>query len=332
MKTLYKKTRIDNLRNEQRPAQRNTGKWIYISLLLAFFIWLINYSIGDYVLFKSEGMIINEETTIALDYTASIKQINAEKGDKIKAGKEIVQVNSVQVLQQITELSIKISELTAKKMEIENKISIIRKISPLAAKRAVDMSKLRKTQEFAISKGLTSTRDMSDLLEKEYDSQMNQEKLVTEYEASSKELEEISAMISQLKNTLDVIEKNYSNGIIKAKNDGIVSEISVNAGGVVNSGDPIMTILTGKPYVLAYVKPGALYSVKIGDPIRVQYGIAEVNGTISQILPLSARLPDEFQHTFRPKERSQIIRIEFNAEPKEIPATYTKVNVTRNFF
>ena len=44
-------------------------------------------------------------------------------------------------------------------------------------------------------------------------------------------------------------------------------------------------------------------------------------------MPLSTRLPEEFQKTFRPRERSQIIRIDFDPGVRP-PPTYTKVRIS----
>ncbi len=68
-------------------------------------------------------------------------------------------------------------------------------------------------------------------------------------------------------------------------------------------------------------------TVKIGDAVSLRYGIETLSGRIEKVFPISAPLPKEFQRTFRPQERSQVIRISIDADSGQIPATFSKVNV-----
>ncbi len=105
--------------------------------------------------------------------------------------------------------------------------------------------------------------------------------------------------------------------------DGRIVNLTASRGSVVSGDSPLMEVLIGRPYVLAYVKPGALYTVNGGEIVALRYGLSTIRGRIAAILPFSAKLPSEFQRTFRPQERSQIIRIEL--EDSVQPPTYTKV-------
>jgi hypothetical protein len=51
-----------------------------------------------------------------------------------------------------------------------------------------------------------------------------------------------------------------------------------------------------------------------------------IRGTIARVEPFAAALPREFQRSFIPVERQQVIRVEF-APGAEIPPLFTKVQL-----
>ena len=78
---------------------------------------------------------------------------------------------------------------------------------------------------------------------------------------------------------------------------------------------------------MGYIEPGALYEIKLGQRIKIIYGFEVTYGQITKIQPVSSTLPSEFQRTFRPKDRSTVIRIDLDKDA-HVPPTFTKVSVT----
>ena len=87
-----------------------------------------------------------------------------------------------------------------------------------------------------------------------------------------------------------------------------------------------MEIFTGSPYVLAYVPEGAFYRLRRADQVEIIVGLKTYLGQISEIFPVSAQLPKEFQDTIRPPARAQVIRIDFTPE-QEVPTLFAKPKI-----
>lgn len=327
MKSLRKNKRVDNLQNEVRNNGHEVGRYVYITILVVLFLWIADSFFGDYFIFRAEGLVLKERHTAAVGYIADVKEVFVVEGATIKKGDPVVRVSSVQILEQITNLSTKLAGLEAQQLELQSQSQINVKLLPYAEKRARDMQKLRKVEEKAIKDGLASSRALSDMLEDEYNSLLQLEKLRTEKETLQQQLNGINGIIRSLQSTLDEVENNYANGLIRAPEDAIVSKVSVNPGSVIRTGDTMAQMLSGESYILAYIQPGALYQVEEGKEVAIFYGVNDLEGVIREIYPVSAQLPAEFQRNFRPRDRSQIVRIEINPDYGVIPATYTKVRI-----
>ena len=79
-------------------------------------------------------------------------------------------------------------------------------------------------------------------------------------------------------------------------------------------------------YVLGYLPTGGLYTVTAGDRVEISTGLRTMPGTIARVELFAAALPREFQRSFIPVERQQVIRIEF-ASGVELPPLFTKVQI-----
>ncbi len=327
MKSLRKHQRVDNLANEVRNTGHEVGRYVYITILVILFIWIADTFFGDYLIFRAEGLVLKERHSAAVGYTADVKEVFVVEGGTIKKGDPVVRVSSVQILEQITNLSTKLAGLEAQQLELQSRHKIAKQLLPYAEKRARDMNKLRKTEEKAIKDGLASYRGLSELLEDEYNSLMQLQQLKSEDTTLEEQITGIKRIISSLQSTLDEVEANYGQGLIKAPEDSIIAKVSVNPGSVIRTGDTMVQMLSGASYILAYIQPGALYEIEEGKEVTIFYGVNDLEGVITEIYPVSAQLPAEFQHNFRPRDRSQIIRISITENSGIIPATYTKVRV-----
>ncbi|MFQ5348698.1 MAG: HlyD family efflux transporter periplasmic adaptor subunit, partial [Rhodothalassiaceae bacterium] len=136
----------------------------------------------------------------------------------------------------------------------------------------------------------------------------------------------LDAIMAKQQAALDEILKSFREGVVRAPVDGVVNNLHVATGSVVAGGTTMMEILYGRPYVLAFLQPGTLHRVRVGDEVALEYGVESVRGRVTALYPVAAQLPVEFQKSFRPTERSQIVRIDF-AENTIIPPTFTKVEV-----
>jgi hypothetical protein len=80
---------------------------------------------------------------------------------------------------------------------------------------------------------------------------------------------------------------------------------------VTQGGDYVLDLHVGTPFVLAYLDTGTLYSVQLGERVRVSDGFRDGWGRVSRIYPVADQLPAEFQKAFKPRGRNQVVRVDF---------------------
>ena len=92
----------------------------------------------------------------------------------------------------------------------------------------------------------------------------------------------------------------------------------------------MLSIYSGDPYVLVYLPRRYLFPITVGLELYVSDGQFTEKGVITDILPVTAMLPQEFQNTFQPTNRNQLAKIKL-ASNARFPINQ-KVNVTRRYF
>ena len=324
--SLRNKGRVDNLQSESRGSRGTIGRWVYLLLVTLLLIWLLDTLFGKYFFFRADGMVMRDIRNVSVSYTATVEEFALDVGDYVAAGAQIAKLNSTDILQRLAELSIKSAEVKSRIAELQAREKQLAKILPLARQRVGKMVKLRETEEKAAARGLVDTRRISQYLEDEFDSLLNYEKLLSESLNINSQIQTLAEIDQSLQENISRISEAYGDGALKAPADVTVSQVFVNTGSVVKNGEPLVELLSGGAYILAYVTPGAVNIAKTGDEVSLKYGLKTLRGKIQQIFPISARLPLEFQRTFRPQERSQMMRVEILSK-EDIPATFTKIKI-----
>ncbi len=325
MRRIRVKSRFDQMRTEIRAGGTRMGRWVYLGLIALLVLWLLDTAFGHYLYLRAEGLVTQDKHVIAISNIATVDSLYVEEGQEVHKDQPLAKITSFPIVQQIANLSTKLADINSRQLELKARRSVLNKVIPLAEKRVEAMAKLLSTQESAIRRGLTTTNQLHELLQDEFDSMLERERMRAEAGNITTELRELEAIAEQLTRTLEQIQNAYADGIVRAPVHGKVANLTASRGSVVSGDSPLMEVLMGRPYVLAYVKPGALYHVDGGENVALRYGLSSIRGRIAAILPFSTKVPNEFQRVFRPQERSQIIRIEL--EDSAQPPTYTKVEV-----
>lgn len=118
----------------------------------------------------------------------------------------------------------------------------------------------------------------------------------------------------------------YDGGMMRSPIDGVISQIAAEKGAVVRAGDPMVEVYGKQRYVLAYIPTGALYDVYPGDRVWIETGFSVAEGRVTHVQPFAAALPREFQRSFSPVDRRQVMRIEF-ADQAVPPPLFAKVKL-----
>lgn len=325
MRRLRKQARQDRLHTELRSNRGRAGRWIYLGLLGLLLIWLINLFMGDLLYLSAEGMVTRERQAVSLSFPAVIKQLAVREGDRVRAGDLLVSVDSLPVIQDVANLSARLAEFRARHQELMARRLVIAETLPVAREHARAINDLLSSREGALREGLTTNLTLHELFQADYANRKEVAELMAERDALDQEAQELDAIIADFTASLEQLRTQYGQGAVRAPEQGIVAELQVNVGSSTGQSGRLMDLLVGQTHVLAYIRPGALYEVRVGDPVGLRYGVREISGTVSEVLPLTVQMPAEFQRSFQPRERSQIIRIQI--EDEQIPPMFTKVTV-----
>ena len=88
--------------------------------------------------------------------------------------------------------------------------------------------------------------------------------LAGERDVIGREAADVRVAIEASQNAIRRLTELYGDGVINSPVTGIVGSLHLSEGSVVREAEPLMEIVTGPPFVLAYVPEGALYNVQKG--------------------------------------------------------------------
>ena len=330
MRRLKQRRPVDTLQRHSRRRQRLWTRWIYIAAVAGFALWLGDMFFGSFFYFKSDGMVLATRATIATEFPARIRTISVREGHTVDAGATVVAVTSQQVAESIARLTAEFATQRARLSELRVRRQVVASIIALAADRAEVARETRGELEKLHRRGLLPIIKRNSAIDSEFRSLRDLESLTAERGAIEGEIAGLEKAVAEVDTALKDLRALYDGGQLRAPVGGIVGQLHVAQGAVIQAGEPIMDLYSGPRYVLAYIPTGTLYSIAPGDRVSVRFGLHELGGTIERIEPIAAALPREFQKAFRPLERAQLARIALDpsAEP---PPLFTKVRVNSMF-
>jgi multidrug resistance efflux pump len=255
-----------------------------------------------------------------------VRDLLVREGEHVNAGQVAAIVTSQEVLESIARLSADIAARQVRLGELRIRDQTIDAMLTLAEQRDKIAGSARQEFEKLVQQGYQSIDKRTAAVESEFRSRQDFESLKAEKRSVDEEIKILSAVLGEAQSALRDLRNNYDEGRLRVSIDGIVSRLSVDKGAVVRAGEPLIEIYGLAHYVLAYLPTGGLYTVNAGDPVGISTGLRTMSGTIVRVEPFAAALPREFQRSFIPVERQQVIRVEF-ASGVEQPPLFTKVQI-----
>lgn len=311
---------------EPRNRRLAVIRWVYILTVLALLIWFLDSFFGDLFYLRSEGMVIGQSSVVAAEFPVRVREILVREGDSVTSGQIVVLATSQEVL--TTRLSygdgiatrkVRISDLRIRQETINDMLVLANNRDEVAGKTQEKYDELVKQGYLSLDKRMST-------LEMEYQSRLDQQVLVSELRANRKEIDIQTTELAKLESMLNDYNGLFDQGQLRAPIGGIVSRVLADKGSVVLVGSALVEIYGNEHYVLAYVPTGGLYSLNVGDEVEINSGLLKLSGRIARIEPYAAALPREFQRSFIPVERQQVIRVEFE-DNVELPPLFTKVEM-----
>ncbi|NND49447.1 MAG: HlyD family efflux transporter periplasmic adaptor subunit [Rhizobiales bacterium] len=315
IKSLRKRPRPDQLINQQRRATNRTGRLVYLGMLAMLAVAIANYVFGDFIFLRADGLAVRDKVTIATTYIAGIQSIHVEEGDSIAKGAPLMVLKSSQILERLADLSARRARLAAEAADFKIRAETVAKLLPLAERRERATGEIVAAFDQLSNQQLITNARYDEALSANFDARQSLVKMRTENETLNDELTTLDAARADADSALDDLRRYYDGGIVRSPVDGTIGTSIAATGDVFPPGKPMLSIFTGETYVLAYLPRNYLFSIEPGMQVAVTGGRSSAQGVISEILPVADALPQEFQNTFQPRDRSQLARIRFASEP-----------------
>jgi multidrug resistance efflux pump len=327
---LKKRPRPDALVNEKRRSPNSAGRLIYIALLTLFGIAVTNYLFGDLVFLRADGLVLRDRTVIATTYIARVDEVGVKEGQRVEKGQVLLRVQSTEMLERLADLSARRARLVADNVEFRIRSESVAELLPLAKKREDEATRVVNKFDELTKSGFSTASSYDTALTASFNAQQDRIKLDTQLKTLERELATLQEAREVSERALKDLQAHYAEGVIQSPASGSVGATVPATGDVYRPGDPILSIYSGEPYILAYLPQRYLFPIRANQKVSVSDGRHSAPGVIDEILPVTDMLAKEFQNTFKPTDRSQLARIKLlTASPFPLHA---KVSITARYF
>ncbi len=309
MRALRKRPRPDTLKTQQRKMTNNVGRLVYLTLVIVLVVGLINFLFGDLVFLRADGLVISNKASVAATYVAHVESVDVDVGQTVKKGDVLLSLRSTEMLERFAELSANRARLAARVVEFKVRAETSKRLMPLAKRREHETDRVLGVFDNLSNRKLVTTARYDQALLARIEAQQEFIKLSTESTALDDELDAIQAAQADAEAALADLRAHYADGVVRAPTDGAVGVDVPSQGDVYRPGEAIMSVYSGRPYVLAYLPRRYLFPIEPGLRVNISNGRFSAEGEIEKILPLTKETPKEFQNSFRPTDRNQLARI-----------------------
>ncbi len=292
-----------------RRGRRRAGRAVYFLLLAGFVLYLVDVLVGSFFFLRAPGLLMTDRFVIAASYTARVINIQVHAGEVVARGDVIGRLDSSEMLSTISGLVAQQASLSARQDELTARVRTISALLPVARDRLAAAETNAVAVATATSKGFASKTFQGEIIRELYDAR--REKVSMEAEAGSiqDQIDGLRRSLTEIDRALEQSRQAYADGAIISDVDGVIGARVPNPGSVYRAGDPLLDILNGAPYVLAYLPTERLFGVSRGQRVVVTDGTKSVGGVIERIDTVADYLPPEFQSTFQPNEKQQVARV-----------------------
>lgn len=297
---------------------RRLGRIIYLLLVSGLAVFLLTSLVGNLVTLKASGITTSDKFVVGAAYTARVNWVGPQPGDSVQAGQQIGALQSVEVMNNIAGLMERIGKLDMRQMELGQRRELLEGLKPVATARVTRAREnVRRMSEGRAREAATSVFQ-SQVMREAFEAERDERNVTGELSALQNELTMLQSAREPLQKVLTEAERSYDGGRIAAPVSGVIAANVASPGQVLRAGEPVLEILTGPRFILAYLPIGRLFDVDIGEQVIVTNGVAVFTGRVERIDAVADNLPQEFRSAFGVQDRQQIMRIQTD-EPLTLP-------------
>lgn len=326
LRRIRTRMRPDTHVNEPRARRRSRGRIIYLVCLFVLAATVLDHLWGNRVIADIDGLVLRESDVIAATNVSRIDEIYVRPGEPVEQGQILMRTSSLDLLDSLANYAVRNAELVEREETLRSRIELVMRLLPLAKDRETEAEMALEGSRALLSRGLLDVSRFEDAAENAYEARKEAAALDVERTTLARELAAISAAKSVAQRAVADLRMHYNDGVVRAAKRGTIGERVPSVGEVYTAGEDILSVISGRPYVLAYLPDTYLFSLKEGLDVRISGARITARGYISEVLPVAQALPPEFSHAFRPDASRQLARIEFHHDAS-LP-TFSTVRIT----
>lgn len=329
IRLLRRRPRPDDLVSQQRRVTNRAGRAIYLALLGAFALLISNLLLGDLVMLRADGLVLRQRNAIDAAFVARVEAVTVKPGDVVAVGAPLFQLRSTAILDRLADLSARYADLVARSADFNIRAETVAELLPLASRRAEEAATTSARIDGLTDKQLLTAARQDEALRTVFDARQTLVSLQAQDRALNTELAALNDARANAAAALADLQLDYAAGQVAAPVSGTVGPVVPSPGEVFLPGETILSIYSGKAFVLAYLPRRYLFPIPVGKQVTVRNWRRSLTGEVVEILPVTDALPKEFQNTFKPADRSQLARI---AIPDPVPfPLHEKVKISGGF-
>lgn len=300
--------------------RRTLFRWTYLIAVVSMLVWITSSLIGGYAYKSADGMVVGDAGSISPEYTVTVLEILIRNGDLVQKGDVVARVSSSRVAEVTATLSAQSSQLITQMATITARAGMIEQLVASAEMRDRTVAANAKQLEDIRSRKLLPLLTENALVEQMFRGKQELAVLQADMQTMAQQVAQVVAASRFTDQAITDILTLFDAGRMRAPMTGYIAGIEAGIGSVVVPGNLVAEMVGEQRFVLAYVPVNRLYSLQPGAPVTIEVGLGQwLRGSISNIMPIAARLPKEFQKTLSPVERGQLVRVDFNAEVNPPP-------------
>jgi len=327
IKRLKNRPRSDSFDREPRKPRQRWDRLVYLTLLAGFALSILNYVAGDKVFLRADGLVLRTRSVVEATSLVQVRKVYVSSGQSVAPGDDLLLAQSYEIIDRLSELSMLEAGLAEREAALRKETTLAKNLLPLIKARNTELVGTNETTNRAQASGLITATRQETVVEKLYIAKIELATLTAQVEGFAAELNAVIEARRRARQAINDLSEHYGSGIYRVGTAGVIGDTVPAVGEVFNPGEPILTVLSGKPHVLAYLPSAYMLDILPGERVVVTGGKIRRMGTIKEILPVSQSVPDEFRNAFRLDETRQLARIVLD-DGTEFP-TFSAVRVAR---
>lgn len=287
-----------------REEPIKTGKMVYLFLLFTLIACVFHFIFSDFYLLKGDGFVYSKYEDISVPFDIRVDAIFVKDGDFVKKGSALFDFTSLELREKLVTLAIEISKLkqaiNEKRMMQEETQKRIDSAQEYAALSTQYKQRLNTIE----SAGVLAKNEFTSELKRAIDAEQTLLHYTTQEKILSQTIEDSNSDFVRLESYFNKLQALEQDGHFLAQHDGIVTGLNVADGSGLVKHSTIAKLFHGDRFILCYFNNHSIVSYQVGDPVILDIpGKGYHLGWVTELLPVSDRVPEEFQPRFKPAQR-----------------------------